>query len=74
MAMTRRPVSASISRTVSTVSYKMEFPTFLDESVFVATLMQGVSKGFTHHNYTYLCQYIVHRLASLFISLSQHPQ
>ena len=39
IAMTRSPVSASISRTVSTVSYKMEFPTFFDESVFVATLI-----------------------------------
>jgi len=38
IAMTRKPVSASISSTVSTVSYKIEFPTFFDESVFVATL------------------------------------
>lgn len=37
MAMTRRPVSASISRTVKTVSYKIEFPTFFVESVLVAT-------------------------------------
>lgn len=37
IAITRKPVSASISRTVSTVSYKMEFPTFFDESVLVAT-------------------------------------
>lgn len=37
MAMTRRPLSASISRTVITVSYKMELPTFFVESVFVAT-------------------------------------
>lgn len=37
MAITRKPVSASISSTVSTVSYKMEFPTFFAESVFVAT-------------------------------------
>lgn len=37
MAITRRPVSASISRTVRTVSYKIELPTFFDESVLVAT-------------------------------------
>lgn len=37
IAITRRPVSASISRTVNTVSYRIEFPTFLDESVLVAT-------------------------------------
>ena len=34
---TRRPESASISRIVSTASYKIEFPTFFDDSVFVAT-------------------------------------
>lgn len=34
---TRKPESASISRIVSTASYKMELPTFLVESVFVAT-------------------------------------
>ena len=37
IAMTLRPLSASISNTVKTVSYKMEFPTFLVESVLVAT-------------------------------------
>lgn len=37
IAMTRSPLSASISRTVITVSYRIELPTFLDESVFVAT-------------------------------------
>lgn len=37
IAMTRNPLSASMSRTVKTVSYRMEFPTFLLESVFVAT-------------------------------------
>ena len=37
IAMTRRPPSASISRTVKTVSYKIELPTFLVESVLVAT-------------------------------------
>ena len=37
IAMTLRPLSASISRTARTVSYKMEFPTFLVESVLVAT-------------------------------------
>lgn len=34
---TRSPESASMSRIVSTASYNIEFPTFLDESVFVAT-------------------------------------
>lgn len=38
IAITRKPLSASISRTVKTVSYRIEFPTFLVESVFVATL------------------------------------
>jgi len=37
IAITRRPVSASISRTVKTVSYRMAFPTFFVPSVFVAT-------------------------------------
>lgn len=37
MAMTRKPVSASISKTVKTVSYNIELPTFFVESVFVAT-------------------------------------
>ncbi len=34
---TRSPESASISKIVRTASYKMEFPTFFDDSVFVAT-------------------------------------
>jgi len=34
---TRRPESASMSRMVSTASYKMELPTFFDDSVLVAT-------------------------------------
>ena len=37
MAITRKLLSASISKTVRTVSYRIEFPTFLVESVFVAT-------------------------------------
>ena len=37
IAITRRPLSASISNTVSTVSYRIELPTFFVESVFVAT-------------------------------------
>lgn len=37
IAITRKPLSASISRTVITVSYRMELPTFFVESVFVAT-------------------------------------
>jgi hypothetical protein len=37
IAITRNPLSASISRTVKTVSYKIEFPTFLVASVLVAT-------------------------------------
>ncbi len=37
IAMTRSPLSASISRTVMTVSYRMELPTFFEESVLVAT-------------------------------------
>lgn len=34
---TRRPESASMSRMVSTASYRIELPTFFDESVLVAT-------------------------------------
>jgi hypothetical protein len=34
---TRRPESASMSRMVSTASYRMEFPTFFEDSVLVAT-------------------------------------
>lgn len=34
---TRRPESASMSRIVRTASYRIEFPTFLDDSVLVAT-------------------------------------
>src|ERR1700722_62090 len=37
IAITRKPVSASISKMVKTVSYKIEFPTFFVESVLVAT-------------------------------------
>lgn len=37
IAITLKPLSASISRTVNTVSYSIEFPTFFVESVFVAT-------------------------------------
>jgi hypothetical protein len=37
IAMTRRPLSASMSNTVETVSYRIEFPTFFVESVLVAT-------------------------------------
>jgi len=37
MANTRRPLSDLISMIVKTVSYNIEFPTFLADSVFVAT-------------------------------------
>ena len=37
MAMTRNDCSASTSRMVKTVSYRIAFPTFLEDSVFVAT-------------------------------------
>lgn len=37
IAITRSPLSDSISKIVNTVSYRIELPTFLDESVFVAT-------------------------------------
>jgi hypothetical protein len=37
IAITRSPLSDSISKIVNTVSYRIEFPTFLEESVFVAT-------------------------------------
>lgn len=37
IAMTLKPCCASISRMVKTASYKMLFPTFLLESVLVAT-------------------------------------
>lgn len=37
MARTRRALSEGVSMIVRTVSYKMELPTFLDDSVLVAT-------------------------------------
>lgn len=37
MAITLNPLSASISNTVRTVSYRIELPTFFVESVLVAT-------------------------------------
>jgi hypothetical protein len=37
IAITLNPLSASISRIVNTVSYKIALPTFLLASVFVAT-------------------------------------
>lgn len=37
IAITRNPLSDSISRMVNTVSYSTEFPTFFEESVLVAT-------------------------------------
>lgn len=45
MAMTRSPLSASISSTVMTVSYRMELPTFLVESVLVATCFRPSISG-----------------------------
>ena len=67
IAITRKPLSASISSTVMTVSYRMEFPTFLDESVFVATCM-GIERlvkihGATSTRRTHLCKNVVHCLA-----------
>jgi len=45
IAITRNPVSASISRTVNTVSYKIELPTFLVESVLVATYQPKIIRS-----------------------------
>ncbi len=39
MARTRRALSDGVSMIVSTVSYKIELPTFLDDSVLVATYL-----------------------------------
>lgn len=71
MAMTLKPLSASISSTVMTVSYRIELPTFFVESVLVATY-EGID-GTTrlHTNDAYLGQDIVHGLTSLLVALSK---
>lgn len=75
MAMTRRPLSASISRTVETVSYRIEFPTFLLPSVFVATWKDGKMRlSPKSQSTTHLRQNIVHRFARLRVILAQQSQ
>ena len=69
--MTRSPLSASISRTVNTVSYSIEFPTFLVESVLVATFAKSEDIALRS---AHLRQNIIHRLARCCISSSQKPQ
>ena len=71
MAITRSPVSASISRTVRTVSYKIELPTFFDESVLVATCVPILSLNAIRADIcTNLGQNIVHRLTRLLIAFA----
>lgn len=48
MARTRSPLSDWISMMVSTVSYKMAWPTFLPDSVFVATCTDSQSRVTSH--------------------------
>lgn len=75
IAITRSPVSASISRTVRTVSYKIELPTFFDESVLVATCTPTLSSNAIRVEIcTSLRQNIVHRLTRLLIALAEHTQ
>lgn len=75
MAITRSPVSASISRTVRTVSYKIELPTFFDESVLVATCVPTLSSNAIRAELcTNLRQNIVHRLTRLLVALAEHTQ
>ena len=68
--MTRSPVSASISSTVKTVSYKMEFPTFLDESVLVATWANQWQN--TNNHRAYLSQDIIHGFTRLRVSFPKN--
>lgn len=49
MAITLRPDSASMSKIVKTASYRIEFPTFLADSVFVATY--NIIKTNTHSGF-----------------------
>lgn len=75
MAMTRRPLSASISRTVSTVSYSIEFPTFFDESVLVATYKNKDTKSRCLFEVDiHLSKNIVHSFARLYIAFSEETQ
>lgn len=73
IAMTRRPLSASISRTVMTVSYRIELPTFLVESVFVATCGCTFENcdHTRHSDRTYLSENIIHGFARSRIAPSQ---
>lgn len=75
MAMTRRPLSASISRTVSTVSYSIEFPTFFVESVLVATCKnENMKSRYLFEVNTHLSKNIVHSFARLCIAFSEETQ
>ena len=49
IAITRKPLSASISRIVRTVSYRIELPTFLEESVFVATYEWSETRNYAEN-------------------------
>lgn len=72
IAITRKPLSASISRIVKTVSYRIEFPTFLADSVLVATYARQPRHA--DSRVAYLRQDVVHRLARLDVALAQHAQ
>jgi hypothetical protein len=74
IAITRRPLSDSISRIVKTVSYRIELPTFLDESVFVATYEadhQSQQNDKPRPELVHLCQDIIHSFTRFCIPLSQ---
>jgi hypothetical protein len=73
IAMTRNPLSASISRTVKTVSYKIELPTFFVASVFVATY-PTIRTNQNGARSTHLCEDIVHLVASLRVTPSEQAQ
>lgn len=70
---TRRPESASMSRIVSTASYRMEFPTFLEESVFVATCMVSLDSCFLIQR-TYLREDVVDLLADMSVAARENSQ
>jgi hypothetical protein len=72
IAMTLSPLSASISSTVKTVSYRMALPTFFVASVLVATCR--VSSSYEGNLVAYLRKNIIHCLARRDVPFSKDPQ
>ncbi len=75
MAMTRRPLSASISKTVKTVSYRIELPTFLDESVLVATYStRSASLRISSPKESYLSKDVIHGVTGRRVVLAENSK